>query len=127
MKARIIIDDVSSVPHPFKFRGRVYDLQKSFTVTREIRRITAKEEYDELEVLLHALAAMMNDDLIRNGDRSERITPELLSAWIPADQFAEIEEYLSEILVPGKKEEEAVDTSDLDELIDDELPEETKN
>lgn len=124
MKARLIIDDVTRVPHPFVFRGVEYDLQKSFSVVKAINSFLEREDHDDMDIPFVALAEMMNDDLKRKGKYVEPITVEYLSAWIPAEQFADVGKYVQQIINPTT--EETPDTSELDALIDDEIPEEVQ-
>lgn len=127
MKSRLIVDDVTSEPHPFVFRGKEYDLQKTFAVVKAVREFEIEDDTDYLDITYVALAAMMNDDLIRKGDTSDPVTVDMLHAWIPADQFSEIQDYVREIISPKKSDDEEVDASDLDQIIEDELPDDLKN
>ena len=124
MKARLIIDDVTRVPHPFVYRGKEYDLQKSFTVIKAITEYRDSAESNDYELPFVALAAMINDSIIRNGDADEFVTARQLMAWIPGDQFAEVSAIVHDVINPDAADEP--DTSELEALIDDEIPEEVR-
>lgn len=124
MRARLIIDDVTREPHPFVFRGVEYDLQKSFSVVKAINSFLEREDHDDMDIPFVALAEMMNDDLKRKGEFVEPFTADMLSAWIPAEQFADVGKYVQQIINPTT--EETPDTSELDALIDEEIPEEVQ-
>ena len=121
MKARLIIDDITREPHPFTFRGREYDLQKTFAVTRDIKLFLDNNDAEEMDVALVALASMMRDSDIRAGREPLNMTPEQIGAWVDPDQYSEIMAYINTILVPNH--EETVDTSELDAIVDKELDE----
>lgn len=121
MKARLVIDDITAEPHLFVFRGHEYDCQSSFTVAK------AMYEHEEngggkIDVAFVALAAMMNDYAVRCDGAVPTVTVQELAAWIPHTQFPAVSAFVHSITNPDA--EEKVDTSELDELVDKEVPEE---
>ena len=123
MKARLVIDDVTVEPHEFVICGKTYDLQKTFTVTKAMMEHTENGGAD-VDIPLVALVAMMNDCAVRSGGELPKVTAEEVRAWIPADKYMEITEFVRGIINPESVEK--VDTSELDDLIDAEIPEDVQ-
>lgn len=121
MKARLVIDDVTAEPHEFVFRGHTYDLQKTFSVTKAMLEHTENDGKD-VDIPMVALAAMMNDYAnFRSGGKVPPVTVDELVAFIPADQFVEVSDFIRDIINPAAAEK--IDAPELDALIDKEVPE----